>query len=479
MPFHNPYHFVPVIRRGRPNDMSRADFESGQPASHPHVTHDRYVKDSFSGRILCRLTAETPFVVGSKQTSDPNEIEPTIVEQFELDGYPAIPASSLRGLISAIFEAATNSAMRVLENEAYSFSDWPNGRKNLPDTAHTYFPNEAVPFSAGRQIITIAEQLFGFVEETAELGLAGRIFQSNAILAGRKSASQFLPVTNVRDAYEAGGQDGWTTLKVLSSPKPPSPALYFKTEGNNYISKKEMSRANASPQGRKFYLHKKKESESPWKTSNPDDRRTKHLKMKVRPVAAGTVFFFHVDFYNTSVTELGALLYSLRPSPTFRHKLGLGKPIGLGTVCIDPVAVSLVKRQKRYDSKGLTKDRYETVLTTVEFDPAELPSEYESERLYLPDQNGSGIWNLIDQFGKTIPKHIRNALESIGDPSVEMDVHYPTVKGQGDEGEHFRWFVANDKGSRKGSCFVAAKKKMLRPIDSDSIPTLDEYDWCG
>ncbi len=44
------------------------------------------------------------------------------VVPFELEaGKPAIPASSLRGLISSIVEAASNSALRVLEDKSYSF----------------------------------------------------------------------------------------------------------------------------------------------------------------------------------------------------------------------------------------------------------------------------------------------------------------------------------------------------------------------
>ena len=39
-----------------------------------------------------------------------------------------------------------------------------------------------------------------------------------------------------------------------------------------------------------------------------------------------------VDFDNLSPRELGLLLYALKPAEGFRHKLGMGKPIGLGGV---------------------------------------------------------------------------------------------------------------------------------------------------
>ena len=43
-----------------------------------------------------------------------------MVRPFLIAGQPAIPASSLRGLISSIVEAASNSSFRVLVNRLYS-----------------------------------------------------------------------------------------------------------------------------------------------------------------------------------------------------------------------------------------------------------------------------------------------------------------------------------------------------------------------
>jgi hypothetical protein len=117
MAFHNPYHFVPVKNGGRLNDLPREEFEHGQSSTRKHVTHDRYIEGAKSGRIICRLTTEEPLVIGAEQ----GKTAPAKVEPFKLDEKPAIPASTLRGLISGIVEAASNSALRVLENEKYSY----------------------------------------------------------------------------------------------------------------------------------------------------------------------------------------------------------------------------------------------------------------------------------------------------------------------------------------------------------------------
>lgn len=109
--FHNPYHFVPLAKTG-----SRTEGETPLP---PHVTHDRYVEGMHSGQITCRVTIETPTLCG-------NRIEPrtdwaNIIHPFDLNGQPAIPGSQLRGMISSVAEAASNSAMRVLADRTFTF----------------------------------------------------------------------------------------------------------------------------------------------------------------------------------------------------------------------------------------------------------------------------------------------------------------------------------------------------------------------
>lgn len=57
--------------------------------------------------------------------------------------------------------------------------------------------------------------------------------------------------------------------------------------------------------------------------------------MKIRPVRTGAEFRFRVHFENLTSEELGQLVNSIRPTPASRFKVGLGKPLGLGTVRLD------------------------------------------------------------------------------------------------------------------------------------------------
>ncbi|MCB1021292.1 MAG: hypothetical protein KDC27_15275, partial [Acidobacteria bacterium] len=111
--FHNPYHFVPVKEK---RDATWVPAKQWKGLEAPPCYHHRYYTEpsAHSGRIVCRLTAETPFFIGAKrEQSRGNEI--ARLHGFSFDGLtPAIPASSLRGMVGSLAEAASNSALRVL-----------------------------------------------------------------------------------------------------------------------------------------------------------------------------------------------------------------------------------------------------------------------------------------------------------------------------------------------------------------------------
>ncbi len=786
MKFHNPYHFVPVKKEERREDISSESFRNGSLPSLPaHLTHDRFAAGAYSGRIVCRLTTEDPLFVGSSRKG---ETEPAVVEPYELGKMPAIPASTIRGLISSIAEAASNSAMRVLEDEMYSYRktididkdadekekekhkplsaigmiveingqfrlrpltlpvlEWSkdkncweiseiykgiyqrpnlkvyigdkdsirkpdcpyrtynhadkkfyymklhlpdknprrwnkdgtltrdrwqypergkfllaqkplrdeepllkaevpprelslytrgiiralgiydadgNERKDIPENKHreifipypegveywstieipqdvidrfhdladqrtnskredeplqlpyepvgttrnskpkndedhsfrlkdgdlVYFrptgglPNrvaeislssiwrgrvetiindsseaasshsffaqvdkELLPFNADRSVITLAEQLFGFVEEKEKkdeaakddkesLALASRLYPSPARLEGiRNTDDTDWEPDGKNNPYtcDRKNEGSWVTLKILSSPKPPSPAMYFKlADGKGgYIKKRELDPAKHQPQGRKFYLHRwPHDIADPWK-SDPQQmkepyRRAKQ-QVKVCPVKPRAVFYFHIDFENLSDLELGLLLYALRPSKEFRHKIGMGKALGLGRSRIEPVGLFRIDRIDRYSAAGLTAPRYGEVWRAGDSnaypwtDDASLPDRYSREISAAGRPLTKSPHEIYSEFGDRMNAEIRHALELIGNPaSLTAPVHTPLVANQKREDETFKWFVANDFGSGKRRK-IEAKKKFLKPITiaDDKIPTLDKHEW--
>lgn len=69
----------------------------------------------------------------------------------------------------------------------------------------------------------------------------------------------------------------------------------------------------------------------------------------IRPVKAGTCFAGRLRFENLTNLELGALLTALQLPPSKRHHLGMGKPLGLGSIQIE-AQLHLTNRERRYVS---------------------------------------------------------------------------------------------------------------------------------
>ncbi len=743
--FHNPYHFVPFGEDNGPETVTREAFRRG---ARPHVTHDRFVERVYSGRLIARLTLEDPVVIGSRryQADEPGGGDRGgihVVEPFEMGGKPAIPASTLRGLIGSIAEAASNSAMRVLVNRPFSyraamsesmpalgmiamtqegpalrplalpgaptvnplgtmatldasyttmftdalvkvyvngytpvggggqdrvvptgflarpglkshcadnhgefwylklrggcalnqqdlhvpfphldhasgntllgqqaapgevpiteaqhaawvaanpgapdpytrgilrilevadrqipttkthdiFIPYPPGSENRPtfpidpdawrrfhDMArqrqdegsedgtlvpfelkgmrragedgtielgdgdivffkpkaddpgvvgelaissiwrrwagrcYDYVPPELQPAHPGRQTISLAEQLFGFVDATKDpsepssLALASRVRFSAARLVAAGQPE------DLKQPYLPGVE-----LKVLSSPKPPCPSLYFKKRHgpSRFIAKSELSEQNPPPseqftlQGRKMYLHRHPGTSEPWRMPNAHVNERRWLRSRVTPLKRGLCFEFHVDFENLGRRELALIGYALRPTEAFRHKLGIGKPLGLGKVRIDPIGILYIDRFRRYrdDSEEiLTRPRYHRIRLEGA-DPTQ-PTWHEacdrlSGELYGMERRdakaqalrrnagsdgGEGYPSareLADEFRAVqTPSHgdIIDALERLGDPRrVTAPVHTPQV-GPGDvdpTDDTFRWFVDNEHRHRR------------------------------
>ncbi|MEE8585030.1 MAG: TIGR03986 family CRISPR-associated RAMP protein, partial [Acidobacteriota bacterium] len=331
---------------------------------------------------------------------------------------------------------------------------------------------ELVPFCESRERITPAEQLFGFVEERFEgesgrvgssLALAGRLRFSHALLEGVEE--QDFSDWNCRDSTRSPYL-GETTLKILGAPKPPSPSLYFKWKSarGGPVAKAALNLLAHRPQGRKFYLHQRQENE-PWRsrlTNRQEQGKNARLKQKVeiRPIRKGASFTFHLDFENLTRRELALLSYALRPTDGFRHKIGMGKPIGLGTVRIAPLGLYLIDRSRRYTLDGFMSGRFQSCWENPATDENKRPGKDEA----AAEPSAPSLTGLASEYRSTMNGQIRDALEMLGDPGLiksKTPVHYPTVKENGAfnlELDLFEWFVANDELEGRGECLVPLKE---------------------
>lgn len=114
--FLNPYNFIRYL------DAPKVDAET--PADQqllwrcPPPPHDRYV--GLSGQITCEVKAVTPLFVSDSHAIEEDDDGHKSYRFFEHEGKPALPASSLRGMVRSVFEVVTNSCFGVLDDQKLS-----------------------------------------------------------------------------------------------------------------------------------------------------------------------------------------------------------------------------------------------------------------------------------------------------------------------------------------------------------------------
>ena len=298
-----------------------------------------------------------------------------------------------------------------------------------------------------------AEWLLGVVQDNVPEATEGIAFASRLAVGMARPVS---PTPVVLDPIY---------LKELASPKPPSPALYVRAKTHNRaVSKTNLVDAPQDHrfQGTKVYLHAwrdqtgvvKNLSEKgiadgkapPWQSLRPpqlpqpqsgdkkDTDKDYHLserQVEVQPIAPNEKFRFEIRFDNLTAAELNMLCAALRPSAAFEHKLGMGRPIGMGSVKLSFVGLTLEDRGLRY-STGAASPRPDTP------NPAVLAE--------------AGMAAL----GSNDPDLYR-ALLALGEPGrVRAPVHYPQVHDARIEDRNYRWWVENDK--------LAPRAHNLKPI---------------
>ncbi|MEZ4673348.1 MAG: TIGR03986 family CRISPR-associated RAMP protein [Caldilineaceae bacterium] len=198
--------------------------------------------------------------------------------------------------------------------------------------------------------------IFGWVEETQKAKRKGKTL---TLLTGQRAGRIFFS-----DAKYIRDEDGlWlsnnpTTLHTLGTPKP--------TTFQHYLVQDRRQRHDANNQatlayygtdpdetairGYKQYWHKGDRLDI---DATPKEREHPKQLTQVRPVKPGVHFEFTIRFENLSDIELGALLWTLSlpgaEGKQYAHKLGMGKPLGMGSVYLTPT-LQLDNRPARYQA---------------------------------------------------------------------------------------------------------------------------------
>ena len=180
MPVTSPYRFVPLSRL------------IVLPEWAPLVSHDQPFADGLCGELALRLTAHTPLCVGGKQDKA-NEHTPGRVHFFRTpDNKPAIPGSSLKGMLRNVLEIASFARFRQVEDQKLGVRDLSNAQ-NFYCRAIVRTPVHAgwLRFEGGRWHI----QPCAF----------SRLHQQDLITALNVRANNWTQCSKVRDRYQLIG----------------------------------------------------------------------------------------------------------------------------------------------------------------------------------------------------------------------------------------------------------------------------------
>ena len=199
-----------------------------------------------------------------------------------------------------------------------------------------------IPVQVGKsEKIDIAEAIFGFVKdkkttEKQAKSRSGRVFISDGVC--EKTASD----------------DIWLTPstiipKILTTPKPTTFQHYLV---QTIHAKKDLKHYASNPEqetiirGHKLYWHK---GASPAIQHEKPHEASDTQTTEIKPIKPGVNFHFTIYFENLNDVELGALLWVLdvAKDDKYRLSLGMGKPIGMGSVRITH-DLYLNDRLKRY-----------------------------------------------------------------------------------------------------------------------------------
>ncbi|MFN3533322.1 MAG: TIGR03986 family CRISPR-associated RAMP protein [Candidatus Brocadia sp.] len=114
---------------------------------------------------------------------------------------------------------------------------------------------------------------------------------------------------------------------------------------SGYKGIKQWDSDNTAIRGHKLYWHRSGKDWIDDKVQDYSECDEQHTI--IRPIKNGVTFKGRIRFENLSDVELGALLFALDLPPGCCHKLGMGKPLGLGSVQIIP-KLFLSDRKARY-----------------------------------------------------------------------------------------------------------------------------------
>lgn len=383
------------------------------------------------------------------------------VERRRREGIPSSDRDRSRsGLSWFIYERTTQRDKLEPGDLAYVMLGGPPSAPTVEFIAPVSVPRVAYEKRIGELLGPVGNDTMSTVCDVAKhLCPACRVFgwvktaradeAEGVAYAGRVRFAHGTPQGELRTLDGEGG----LTLAILSTPKPTTTRFYLAPSGGkprDRLDDHEVGYDAPAQQlrGRKVYRHHG-ECIEPNEYRRADDRRNEQNRTIHGVLQPESTFGFTVHFENLARVELGALLWALELNG-WHHRLGLGKPLGFGSVRICVDSLEVVDEATRY-----------TALSSGIRDASAM------KKALLDGFEAA----MADRYGATF-KNLPNVrdLEALLARTPSLPVHYPRSTEEPDpEGKNYEWFIGN---KRKGGPRLALR---LAVDDTEGFPLLDRF----
>lgn len=295
-----------------PYDFARIDW-GRPPERRKPIWHHRLVgpegQKLYAGQLEIDIFVETPlFIIDPRAAStDPKKAALSLRNK---QGRYILPGSSLKGMLRNVYETLGNGCLTL-------FDGTYEGKR----VDYTREVPAAFQHCEDNTNLCIACRSFGMLKERQGGVLLGKVTIGDALVDQEKTY-----------LYEP-----LYTL-ALMGPKPHHASFYLDPERKRIA-------------GRKFYFHHDPDKE-PLSESKIIPMGGRPANRYIQPLDRDTRFHARIDFTNLEADEFGALLKAVVLEEGMRHKIGYGKPMGLGSMQIVPTSLKLIDYTQRYGGSG-------------------------------------------------------------------------------------------------------------------------------
>jgi RAMP superfamily len=302
-----------------PYDFVRIDWEK-PPLREKPVWHYQLVGSGqqklYSGKIELNIETETPLLIYDPHSRN---VPMLSLRNKSPQGEYIIPGSSLKGMLRSIVETLGRGCLTLFDGDYEPIKQ--NGRIVGYEARYKNLVPKSFLRCTNNNELCLSCRIFGMMRpKPGEGNSEARVGEGKKLFLGK---------VNIGDACAPRTSPLYAKMRTidLMGAHPHHDAFY-------------LDEAKKAIAGRKYYFHHASE---PLQATRASD-----YNHYIQPLDKGTTFQVSMDFVGLTADEFAALLLAITLEEGMRHKIGYAKPLGLGTVHLNPRSMTVIDYATRY-----------------------------------------------------------------------------------------------------------------------------------